>query len=308
MDGLEIADYETPCDNDIFITADGCWLWRGRWNKDGYGLLDTPSGTQYAHIHFYEAKNGRRPIGKVLDHLCRRRACCNPEHVEPVTGRENTLRGRGPSAVNARKTHCPKGHPYDEQNTIVRKNGGRVCRLCYGPSSMRSVAAVATEDSSASKPSPVVNLDKEAPANLDAKIRQAWKTMRQNCSNPNRPNFDIYGGKGIRVCEDWDKRFAVFRDWALSCGCEPGLVLKRTDRSKDFTPDNCNWVRKDDAKYITAAPREVTAWGETKRVADWARDPRSGVSEQTIGYRLDRGWAEESAISTPPGGKREMNG
>lgn len=69
----------------------------------------------------------------VLDHLCRNRACVNVAHLEPTTDRVNILRGDTIAARNAAKTHCPQGHPYDEVNTYVRRDGkGRECKACHG--------------------------------------------------------------------------------------------------------------------------------------------------------------------------------
>jgi hypothetical protein len=65
-----------------------------------------------------------------IDHLCRRPLCCNPLHLEAVTMRENLMRGNGWSGRNARKTHCPQGHPYSPENTSVR-DGSRHCRTCH---------------------------------------------------------------------------------------------------------------------------------------------------------------------------------
>jgi len=73
---------------------------------------------------------GPIPAGLQLDHLCRNRACVRPDHLEPVRSRENTLRGFGPSAINARKTVCAHGHPFDEANTGRSPNGRRFCREC----------------------------------------------------------------------------------------------------------------------------------------------------------------------------------
>ena len=77
------------------------------------------------HRLVYELFVGSIPVGLTLDHLCRVRHCVNPAHLEPVTLAENTLRGEGPTAVNSRKTHCPKGHPYD-----VMDSGRRRCLVC----------------------------------------------------------------------------------------------------------------------------------------------------------------------------------
>ncbi|MFJ2662519.1 HNH endonuclease signature motif containing protein [Arthrobacter koreensis] len=81
------------------------------------------------HRVAYELFSGPIPNGLVLDHLCRNRGCFNPNHLEPVTRAVNNLRGVGFMAAHARKTHCPKGHPYDEKNTQI-KNGARRCRAC----------------------------------------------------------------------------------------------------------------------------------------------------------------------------------
>lgn len=66
-----------------------------------------------------------------VDHLCKNRACSNPDHLEQVTGKENTLRGMGPTAQNARKNICKNGHTLDEYNTYIRPDdGARECRVC----------------------------------------------------------------------------------------------------------------------------------------------------------------------------------
>jgi len=68
--------------------------------------------------------------------LCRNRACCNPAHLEPVTRAENVRRGMG-GANWAAKTHCPQGHPYDDENTYVNPRGSRNCRTCATESAKR---------------------------------------------------------------------------------------------------------------------------------------------------------------------------
>lgn len=110
-----------------------CWIWTaGRRGPDGYGgFTPTRKRTVFAHRYAYELLVGPIPDGLELDHLCRVRPCVNPSHLEPVTHRENVMRGRAVTAINARKTHCPQGHPYSGANLRFNTGGDRVCRACH---------------------------------------------------------------------------------------------------------------------------------------------------------------------------------
>jgi hypothetical protein len=108
-----------------------CWLWTGKLTHLGYARVAWNGRLQMAHRVAYEMLVGSIPKGMTLDHLCRRRHCIKPDHLEPVSLAENLRRGESPFARNARKTHCPQGHAYDEANTYIQpKTGGRVCRAC----------------------------------------------------------------------------------------------------------------------------------------------------------------------------------
>lgn len=111
-----------------------CWLWSSRTkNADGYGRFTV---RQYPHTWqlpshrvSWKLLRGDIPEGLVLDHICRVHLCVNPEHLRVVTDHENLLAGIAPAAINARKTHCKRGHPFDEENTR-RDAKGRHCRTC----------------------------------------------------------------------------------------------------------------------------------------------------------------------------------
>lgn len=108
-----------------------CWLWTGSKNGAGYGSFYFKGRQIKAARWIYERKKGPIPEGLVLDHLCKNPSCVNPFHLEPVPQRENVIRGNGPTSNNARKTHCPKGHPYDESNTYYTPSTGwRNCLIC----------------------------------------------------------------------------------------------------------------------------------------------------------------------------------
>lgn len=112
-------------------TSGDCWEWRGNRHR-GYGRVWMKPHRRSAHAVLYELLVGPIPAGLELDHLCRNKGCVNPAHLEAVTHRENSLRApRNRAAINARKTHCPRGHAYSGPNVVVyASDGKRHCRAC----------------------------------------------------------------------------------------------------------------------------------------------------------------------------------
>ena len=125
----------------------GCWLWTGAKNPKGYGQFQFGGRWGSAHRYAYQRFVGVIPQGLGIDHLCRVRNCVNYEHLEPVTTKENTLRGISPSALNARKITCPRGHPLSGKNLYLRPSGFRCCRTCR--QNQESVRVRQTTDSPA---------------------------------------------------------------------------------------------------------------------------------------------------------------
>ena len=109
-----------------------CWWWivNGRISEN-YGTITFNKKPMVAHRISWELLRGKIPKGLQLDHLCRNKGCVNPDHLEPVTHRENIMRGNSPWATNAKKTHCLRGHEFTKENTYIHKSkGGRNCRTC----------------------------------------------------------------------------------------------------------------------------------------------------------------------------------
>jgi hypothetical protein len=117
-------------------SENGCWEWLGQIDKrHGYGFYRANGVNLRAHRVSYTLLLGAIPNALTIDHVCRNRRCVNPDHLEAVQNKENILRGESPTAENARKTHCKRGHEFTPENTVhYSKNGGkyvsRECREC----------------------------------------------------------------------------------------------------------------------------------------------------------------------------------
>ncbi|HEY9370992.1 HNH endonuclease signature motif containing protein [Streptomyces sp.] len=128
-----------------------CWLWTAS-KADGYGKFFLNGRLIYAHRVSYEMANGPIPDGLQIDHRCHdpevceggrcvHRSCVNPAHLTVATPRQNSLRSNSISAVHVTATHCPQGHPYDEENTYINPptcRPGRGCRKCREAANRRT--------------------------------------------------------------------------------------------------------------------------------------------------------------------------
>lgn len=108
--------------------TDTCWNWKDAL-RNGYGRVRNNGKTSTTHKIVYEKLVGKIPKGMVIDHLCRNRACVNPEHLETVSNKENILRGNGLTAENHKKTKCIRGHELLGEN-LYTLNGKRYCKAC----------------------------------------------------------------------------------------------------------------------------------------------------------------------------------
>lgn len=107
----------------------GCWIWDKAKNHGGYGVMRVHGRQKRTHRIAYELYVGQIQDGLQIDHLCRVRACCNPDHLEPVTARENVMRSDGFAAINARKVVCVNGHELTGDNVRIDR-GHRTCKPC----------------------------------------------------------------------------------------------------------------------------------------------------------------------------------
>lgn len=130
LDRLWNKSYLVPCPNQKLVGF--CYIWYGA-KAQGYGRIEINKHIHPVHRVAFEMFGFIVPHGKQLDHLCRVRSCWNPNHLEPVTRKENILRGFSPPAMRARQTECIHGHPLSGNNLLISFRfglPGRICRAC----------------------------------------------------------------------------------------------------------------------------------------------------------------------------------
>lgn len=129
------------------VTVGDCQVWTGCTQKNGYGAINIGGKRVLVHRLSYSLYVGPLIEGLTIDHIrerCTSRACIRPDHLRQITRGENTLAGNTITATNAAKTHCPRGHPYTSENTVL-DGGSRKCRTCRRERSSHRAAIAKAE-------------------------------------------------------------------------------------------------------------------------------------------------------------------
>lgn len=132
-----------------------------------------------------------------------------------------------------------------------------------------------------------------------------WAGIKSRCKNPQRKKFPDYGGRGIKVCEEWDNSFEAFRDWAIANGYRDDLTIDRKDNDGDYDPSNCRWITTKQQSNNRRSNINITHRGETHNLTEWSSI--TGIPMGTIRRRIERGWSPEEALKKERRKRRVSN-
>ena len=128
-------------------------------------------------------------------------------------------------------------------------------------------------------------------------LYHVWVSMRQRIYNHKHKSFNDYGGRGITICEEWDKSYIAFRTWAIANGYEKGLTIDRIDNEKGYCPENCRWVSQKTQANNRRNNTVITYLGESKTISEWA--DVFHIKSGTLTQRIRKGWPIEKALTMP---------
>ena len=139
------------------------------------------------------------------------------------------------------------------------------------------------------------------------RIYRIYYSMKSRCYNKNHIAYHRYGGRGIKICDDWKDDFTKFYSWAIDNGYTDALSIDRVDNDGNYCPENCRWVAlQSDAQQLgRKGSRYISFNGETKQLCEWAK--QYGIKPTTLRERLRRGWTMQEALSTSATNRKQLH-
>ena len=126
------------------------------------------------------------------------------------------------------------------------------------------------------------------------RLHRIWQNMKRRCDTPSVPCYDVYGGRGIKVCDEWLHDYPAFRDWALANGYADNLSIDRIDPNGNYCPENCQWATMKEQSNNLRKNVLIEINGENHTIAEWSQI--SGIKYTTIYQRYLRGWNGEDLL------------
>ena len=131
----------------------------------------------------------------------------------------------------------------------------------------------------------------------ETRLYHIWSTMKQRCHNPNSPQYAKYGGRGIKVCNDWYNSFQIFKEWAISNGYTDDLTIDQINNNESYTPENCRWATRKQQANNRRYCHFIEYNGQVKSLSEWAE--YAGITTAAFYARLQNKWPLEKILNTP---------
>jgi hypothetical protein len=141
------------------------------------------------------------------------------------------------------------------------------------------------------------NIMKTTHGKHNTRLYKIFYSMKERCYNENNINYHRYGGRGIKICDEWLKDFMNFYNWAMRNGYQNNLTIDRIDNDGNYEPNNCRWVTKKEQSNNTSRNRYVIYNGEKLTLSQFCE--KYNMNRSTIYNRMERGWDIKKAINTP---------
>lgn len=128
------------------------------------------------------------------------------------------------------------------------------------------------------------------------RLFKIWSSMHERCERVKHPHYDAYGGRGIKVCDEW-KEYLPFAEWARNNGYTDELTIDRIDVNGNYEPSNCRWVTMKEQHNNKRNNRILLYHGETYTLTQLAE--KVGMNKTTLKERINLGWSIEDAVNRP---------
>lgn len=135
------------------------------------------------------------------------------------------------------------------------------------------------------------------------RLYQVWHGMKDRCNNPNSKHYARYGGRGIKLCSEWDESYEAFKKWAQEHGYNETLAkyqctIERLDNDKGYSPENCVWANQKTQCNNRSNNHLIEFNGLSHTLSEWAEI--TGIKKDTLRRRLcEYGWDTERALTEP---------
>ena len=134
-------------------------------------------------------------------------------------------------------------------------------------------------------------------------LYRRYRSIISRLENPNATDFEHYGGRGIKMCEEWRNDYLSFKKWSEENGYSQDLYIDRIDNDGPYSPDNCRWVSLIGQNRNKRTNHIISYAGKALCMSEWAEI--TGIGFHTIKWRLKLGWSVEDALTIKPRGQRK---